>query len=177
MTPLRAINWALLLGIVAFALATYAGLPAEIPTGIDAGGSARGWREKSLPLWLLVPGLALVLHLSFELLRYHLPRKPEMFNFSEKERLLKLPREYQAPVIVVMQQTMDVIALTVLVTVGYIQFLLWQTAHGRTVGVSTMILLVGGVMMTPLILIVASRVTTATEEAEKRWKAADRSAA
>lgn len=177
MSQIRIIAWALIVGVFAFTLGTYGGLPESLPTGIDANGTARGWQKKSLLSWLTPPLLMLLLHAGVETLRYYLPKKPQMFNFPEKDRFLKLPPEYQAPVLTVMQQTMDIVGLSMILTFGFLQYLMWQTARGEPTGSSVMFLLVGGIMMTPLILIFASRVTTAAEEAEKRWKADSRTEA
>lgn len=176
MAQIRFILWALIIGIFAFALGTYGSLPELIPSGIDANGAARGWQKKSLLSWLGPAFLMLLLQLGLEVLRHFIPTKPQLFNFPDKERFLKLPREYQAPVITVMQQTMDIVGLSVVLTFGYVQYLMWLTARGESTGSSVMFLLVGGIMMTPLILIFASRITTAAEEAEKRWKADTRTA-
>lgn len=177
MTPLRALNWALLVGIVVFALATYAGLPAEIPTGIGPNGEPRGVRQKSLLIWLALPGLTLVAHGLIEVLRTGLPRNPHWFNFPDKERFLRLPDEYKPPVIAKMQDTIDAVALSMLIILGLVQGMIWQTARGAPNETGMLVLMVGSIAFTPIILIVASRVTTATDEAEKRWKATDRSAA
>jgi uncharacterized membrane protein len=167
----RMLPWVVLVGMFAFAFATYGGLPDSIPTGLDANGQPRGMREKSLLFWLMLPLISLAVTGLLVGSREMVRRRPQWFNFPDKDRFLKLPTRYRAPVIVEMQFTLDVAAAASLLPIVFVQYLMWETARGNAVQYGVVGVIVGCIFVTPLILIVASRVTTATEEAVKRWKA------
>jgi len=170
-SALRMLAWIILVGMFAFALGTYGALPESIPSGLDPNGRPRGMREKSLLLWLMLPLVALAVTGLIATIRQALPHRPEWFNFAEKDRFLKLPARYRAPVIVQMQRTLDVAAAASLLPIAYVQYLMWQTALGNQSPLGIVGVIVGSILVTPVILIVAGRVTATTEEAEKRWKA------
>jgi uncharacterized membrane protein len=155
----------------AFALSTYGALPESIPTGLDASGRARGLKEKSLLLWLLLPLMALAVTGLLFAIRQSLPRRPQWFNFPDKDRFLRLPARYRPPVIEEMQLTLDITAAITLLPLAYIQYLMWQTALGNESELGVLGVALSGIFIAPAILIVMGRVTSATEEAEKRWKA------
>jgi uncharacterized membrane protein len=167
----RILAWVILVGMFAFALATYPALPDSIPSGLDPNGRPRGMREKSLLVWLLLPLLSLAITGLMTAIRQALPRRPEWFNFPDKDRFLKLPTRYRAPVITEMQRTLDIAAAASLLPLAFVQYLMWQTALGHTMPLGIVGVIVGSIFVTPVILIVAGRVTSATEAAEKRWKA------
>lgn len=168
---LRMLAWVILVGMFAFALATYPALPDSIPTGLDPNGRPRGLREKSLLIWLLLPLLSLAVTGLMVGIRQALPRRPEWFNFADKDRFLKLPARYRGPVITEMQLTLDIAAAASLLPMAYVQYLMWQTARGNSMPLGVVGVIVGSIFVTPVILIAAGRVTNATEAAEKRWKA------
>lgn len=167
----RMLAWVMLVGMFAFALATYGSLPESIPSGLDANGQPRGLREKSLMLWLLLPLLGLATTGLMLAIRQALPRKPHLFNFPDKDRFLKLPERYRPPVIVEMQRTLDITAAITLLPLTYVQYLMWQTAMGQPSELGVLGIAIGGIFIAPAILLVMGRVTSASDEAEKRWKA------
>lgn len=167
----RTVSWTLVLLLFAFALGTFGGLPEQIPTGIDASGNARGLREKSLLVWLLVPLMALLIQGMLEWIRASLPRRPHWFNFPDKDRFLRLPERFRPPVLDAMRATLDITAGVGHLPLLLVQYLLWQTAIGHPSGSGVVFVLVAGVFIGPVILITVGRVTAATDEAERRWKA------
>ena len=50
--------------------------------------------------------------------------------------------------------------------------MLWHKARSGTEGAFSIALIVTGIFIGPAILLLATRVTTATEEAMRKWKAA-----
>ncbi|MBX3173696.1 MAG: hypothetical protein KF709_04755 [Gemmatimonadaceae bacterium] len=167
----RIVSWTLVLVLFAFALGTYGGLPEQIPTGIDASGNARGLRERSLLIWLLVPLMALLIQGMLEFIRASLPRRPHWFNFPDKDRFLRLPARFRPPVIEAMRATLDITAAVGHLPLFLVQYLIWQTAIGNPSSSGVVFILVGSAFIGPVILITVGRVGTATEEAERRWKA------
>lgn len=171
MPALRMLAWAIVVGLLAFSLGTFESLPDRIPTGIDASGNPRGYREKVLWYWLLVPLLALLIQGLLEWIRASLPTRPQLFNFPDKERFLALPASYRGPVIEAMRATLDVVTAVGHLPLVFVQFLLWQSARGVTTGSGVVLLLVGGVLIGPVILLAVGRVSSATDAAHKRWTA------
>lgn len=171
MTPLRILPWALWVALLLFTAATYSALPAEIPQQLDFAGrvtrsTPRGWLS-----WMMLPLISGLILGVLTVLRASLPKRPQHFNFPEKERFLRLPPRYRALVIPHMQATLDFTSVFLVLTMGGVQYTLWRTALGeRTDGLELMIPL-GSVIVLPLLLILTSRVNTATEDAERKWKA------
>jgi uncharacterized membrane protein len=171
-TALRILPWALLVALFAFALGTFSGLPAEIPTHINAAGEPTNLVPKSLGNWMLLPLVALAVQGLMAGLSAYLPKRPDLFNFPEKARLLALPPSYQAPAVAWMRVVLDVSALITLLIMAYVQWMLWRTALGHRESAGLAIILVGTALMLPAILILVSKVNEATIEAERKWKEA-----
>jgi uncharacterized membrane protein len=171
---LRALPWVLWVTLVLFSLATYATLPEQIPQHLNAAGEVTRTMQRSIWSWLLLPGIA---GLTLGLVSWagaFVARRPEYFNFPEKERFLKIPHEYRGPVLVRMRETLDVTGVFLIVVMGYVQLMMWRSAQGTNVQGMSLGLLVGTILFTPGILILTSRVNTAVDEAERRWKGAER---
>lgn len=172
MISLRILPWALLVGLFAFAFGTYDTLPAEIPTHVNSAGEPTRVVAKSLGKWLLLPLVALGVQALMAGISALLPKRPDLFNFPEKARLLTLPPAYQAPAVAWMRVTLDISALMTLLIMGYVQWMLWRTALGHREGAGMAVIMVGTILMLPAILIVVSKVNDATIEGERRWKEA-----
>lgn len=171
MSALRMAGWAIVLGLLAFSLGTFDGLPDRIPTGIDANGDPRGYRDRALWFWMLVPLIALLIQGMLEWIRRSLPAKPHLFNFPDKERFLKLPPPYRGPVIAAMRSTLDVVTAVGHLPLVFVQYMLWQSARGVNTGSGVVVLLLSGVFIGPAILLAVGRVSSAADAAHKRWQA------
>jgi hypothetical protein len=100
-----------------------------------------------------------------------LPRHPQLFNFAEKERFLKIPRAYHGPVIALMRATLDLTGAIVALTFLFVQVMLWRAGGGKAPAEMHIAVLVLSIGTLPLVLLMTSKINTAVEEAERRWKA------
>ncbi len=172
MMVLRLLPWALCLALVFFSVATYSSLPAAIPQHLNTAGEVTRTAATTWVSWMLLPLVAVAIQGLMTGLTLLLPKRPDLFNFPEKERFLKLPLEYRGDVIPRMQQTMDALgALTVLVLFG-VQVMLWRVALGHSPSNVFPILILCTVVFLPAALVLTARVSSATEEAHKKWSAA-----
>lgn len=169
---LRILPWAIWAGMLVFSVATYAGLPAEIPRHLNSAGEATRSVTRSWMSWMLLPLIAAATQAFLTWLTLLLPSKPDLFSFPEKERFLKLPREYQGDAIVRMQTTMDIIASFTMLLLFAVQVILWRTALGHPSKNTLPFLMVGTIAFIPLALVLTSRVNEAVDAADKRWRAA-----
>ena len=174
MNATRSLPWVLCLGLVTFSVAVFGGLPAELPTKISAAGVIVRTVPKSLFHWFLLPGVAVLTQALLTGIALALPRNPALFNFAEKEEFLKLPREYQVPVVEQMQIALDLISVLVMLAMCFVQWMLWRTALGHPQPMASVILIVGAVLTAPVALLMLTRVSRAFEEQQKRWRAARR---
>ncbi len=148
MTPLRILPWVLLACLWVFSVAT----------------------SSSLERWLFIP-LVATGSLGFILgLTLALPKYPQLFNFPEKERFLRLPARYRGPVLRAMQTTLDATATAMMLMLGTTSYALWRAARGDDSASSHVAIVLGAVAFSPVVLILVARVNAATEEAERRWK-------
>ncbi len=171
MSITRTLPWCLLVGMIVFAAATYAGLPAEIPTHIDANGIVKNAVPTTAVNWFLLPGIAVLTQALLTWITLLLPSKPQLFNFPDKDRFLALPAKYQRPIIEMMQTTMDIIGALVVLTMAYVQWLLWRTAMGTPQTLGVLGVVVSSVVIAPVALVMTSRISTRVDEQEKRWRA------
>lgn len=174
MSNTRMLPWAVLIGIVAFAAATYAGLPEEIPTKVSSRGVITHAEPKTVLNWFMLAGIATLTQAFLTALTLRLPARPDLFNFPEKERLLALPREYQAPVIARMQVAMDVIATGTMLIIGAAQWLLWRTAMGHPESSGFLAIVVLTVFVGPMAFLLVGRVSSEVEVQERRAREAGR---
>lgn len=172
MSNTRMLPWVVLIGIIAFSAATYAGLPPEIPTKISARGVVTHTEPKTLFNWFLLVGIAGFTQALLTGLTLMLPRNPELFNFSEKEKFLKLPKEFQRPVIVRMQFAMDIIGAMTMLTLGFVQWMLWRTAAGHTMGLALAWLMGVTVLIAPVAFLLVGRVSAEVDIQERRAREA-----
>jgi len=101
--------------------------------------------------------------------------RPHLFNFPEKDRFLRLPSEYQQPVIAEMRVMLEAASLSTVLTTFVIQLGIWRRSTGESQGLIAA-LPHFAFLLGPAILVLLLRVTSALEREEKRWKAARTSA-
>lgn len=170
MSSTRILPWVVVIGMVAFTAATYAGLPADIPTKISSRGVVTHTTAKTIVNWFLLVGIAGLTQALLTWITVLLPSKPELFNFPEKDRFLALPAEYQPPVIERMQLALDIIGVLTMLILAYVQFMLWRTALGNPhhLGFAAMIVLT--IIFIPVTFLLVGRVSAELEVQEKRWR-------
>jgi uncharacterized membrane protein len=173
----RILPWAVLIGIIAFSAATYADLPPEIPTKVSTRGVVTHTEPKTLFNWFLLVGIAGLTQALLTGLTLKLPRSPELFNFSEKEKFLKLPKEFQRPVIVRMQFAMDIIGAMTMLTLGFVQWMLWRTAMGHPQALGIAGLIGVTILIAPVAFLLVGRVSAEVDIQERRAREAGQSSA
>jgi uncharacterized membrane protein len=177
MRTLRVLPWSLLVTLFVFAAATWGSLPDEVPMRLNAAGEAVSTVAKTYLSWFGLPLIALGTHLLLFWIGRLLPAHPHLFNHPEKERFLKLPPSWRAPVIVEMQGLLDLTSVAAMVTMLIVQWSLWQTARGTPSAYAIPLVILSAVSITPMVLIYSSRIGTAIDAANKRWQAAGSPAA
>ncbi len=167
---IRFLAFGLLFAMVVFAAATYGSLPDRIPTKLALDGTPQRMGDRSALGWFGIPALGVAMFALLQGIAVALPRRPHWFNFPDKERFLRLPATYQAPVIAKMRVILDVAALGMLLILFVVQLTTWRVANGHPVGALAFVPLFA-FLLTPVILILVSRVSEAVEREEKRWRA------
>ncbi|MBL0938386.1 MAG: DUF1648 domain-containing protein [Gemmatimonadaceae bacterium] len=154
--------------LIALSAMTFSSLPDRVPQRFGFDGTVTATTSRSLLEWMLLPAIAVLTVLLMEGISRKLPTKPHLFNYPGKEDLLALPAEYQAPVIVAMQWTLDWISFgTVLILLG-VQWLRWHVATGGSGQTGNVVLLLSIVLSMPLIFFLVGRVGRATDDAKER---------
>ena len=176
MPLLRMLPWALWAALALFSAATYANLPDVIPNHFDAAGRVTSTTPRSWLSWSALPLIALATQAGLAWVSASLPRHPHWFNFPEKERFLRIPATYRAPVLDRMRQTLDAAAAFTVFVFTVVQVMVWRAALGHSPGALSLGLIIGTVMFVPGLLILTSRVNRAVDEADKRWTASERQA-
>jgi uncharacterized membrane protein len=176
MPLLRMLPWALWAALLLFSVATYEDLPAAIPRHLNASGAVTATTTKSLLSWLMVPGIGLLMLAFISGLAALLPKKPQLFNFPEKERFLTIPEAYRGPVIARMRETLDVTNVFMVLVFGIVQIMMWRVSRGDSAQGYSLGLIIGTILFTPGIFLLTARVNRAVDEAEQRWKASGRKA-
>jgi uncharacterized membrane protein len=171
MRILRILPWALLAVHLIFAIAIFPSLGPEIPTHLDFAGKVTRTRSTSWPEWFGLPMIGVATLLLLQGVGAILPRRPELFNFAEKERFLKIPRAYHGPVIALMRATLDLTGVIVALTFLFVQVMLWRAGDGKAPEWMNITVLVFPIGTLPMILLLTSKINTAVEDAERRWKA------
>jgi len=172
MSNTRMLPWAVLIGLIAFSAATYTGLPQEIPAKISTRGVVTHTAAKSLFNWFLLVGFAGLTQALLTGITLLLPSKPELFNFSEKEKFLRLPKEFQPPVIARMQFAMDVIGACTMLTLAYVQWMIWRTATGHPIGLGLVGVIVSSVIIAPVAFLLVGRVSAEVDVQVRRAREA-----
>jgi uncharacterized membrane protein len=169
---LRVLPWAIWAGLMVFSVATYGGLPPEIPQRLNDAGEVTRSVGRTWVAWLALPLIAAAVQVLLTSVTLLLPSKPDLFNFPEKERFLQLPHSYRGHVIVRMQETLDAISVLTMLLLCGVQVLLWRVALGHASRNALPVILIGTLVFVPAALLLTSRVNSATEDAERKWKAA-----
>lgn len=172
MPLLRILPWATWFALALFSVATYSTLPELIPKHLDAAGNVTSTLPRAPWSWGLVPLVALVMLIALNWISSQLERRPQYFNFPEKERFLRIPHEYRGPVIERMREMLTITSSVMVLVFAAVQVMMWRTAMGHSAKGLSLALMVGVVMSTPALLVLVSRVNNAVDVAERRWKAA-----
>ena len=172
MSKTRILPWVVLLGLIAFSAATYAGLPPKIPTNIASRGVITHTETKSLFNWFLLVGITALTQALLTWLTFLLPRHPHLFSFSEKEKFLKLPKEHQSPVIVRMQFAMDIIGTLTVLALASVQWMIWRTATGHPMGLGLAGLIGFTVVIGPIAFLLVGRVSAEVDIQQRRAREA-----
>lgn len=173
MPVLRMLPWALWGALALFSVATYANLPEMIPRHFDAAGNPTAMMPRSPWSWAMIPLIALVTQAGIAWTSSVLPKKPHLFNFSDKERFLRIPSAYRGPVIARMREMLDVTGAFTVLVFATVQVMVWRSALGHPPGGISLGLIIGTVLFTPFVFILLSRANAAVDEAERRWKSAE----
>ncbi len=128
-------------------------LPARIPTHFGLSGKADSWAETSLLSWFGLPLLALAIVLLNTVLARQLPTRPSLFNIPDKQRFLALPAEYQAPVILRLQDFLHWINAEIVLLFGLIQWAIYRTAVGADTRTYMLVVLILGVAVLPVLVL------------------------
>ena len=159
-----------MVALLGFAVATYPGLPGEIPVHLDASGDPTRFEVTTPMSWFALSGITLLTFGALQVVSMMLPKRPHLFNFPDKDRFLALPAEYRSPVIVEMQVVLEVCTILTLLTLWMVQLLMWRKAMGADAGLLEVAPFLG-FLVAPVVLALMTRVSSATEREERRWKA------
>ncbi len=168
---LRALPWIVWAAIVLFSIATYGGLPDELPRHLNAAGEVTRSDAKTWLNWMLLPLIAGVTQGILHWLGNLLQTQPELFNFPAKERFLKIPAAYHEPVIARMREVLDVTGAFVMLLMGVVQVALWRAALGHDSGPLLPVLLTATIALVPIVFLLTARVNAAVDDAERLWRA------
>lgn len=166
----KVLNWGVLIAHGLFAVAVYPSLPDSVPTGLNAAGAARGMAPTSIVSWFFLWGIALGVFSMMQFIASRLDEQPELFNFSEKERLLALPVAFREPVIAEMRRFMHAVGAMTGSTMLLVQISMWRSALGERPSGLLAAVLVIAVLITPLLFLLLSRISGAVESAESAFR-------
>lgn len=89
---------------------------------LNAAGEATGFVAKTYWVWFGLPLIALGTHLLLFWLGRLIPSRPHLLSHPEKERLVRLPPAWRAPVMVEVRGLLDLTSAAVLVTMLIVQW-------------------------------------------------------
>lgn len=123
---------------VALAIAAYDRLPETIATHFSGSGSPDGFSQRSIMSWfaLTIIGVfttGMILGIA-QLTHAH----PSMYNVPGKEKLLALPPEAQTPLLEQLATWMALLALSIVMLLGAIQYDMWRVATMDQQGLSAL---------------------------------------
>jgi len=167
---LRILPWAIVAVHLLFAIAIYPSLGPTVPTHLDFAGQVTRTRPTSWVEWFGLPMVGVATLVLLQGIGALLPTRPQLFNFPEKERFLKIPRAYHGPVLALMRATLDLTGVIVTVIFLLVHVMLWLAGDGEAPASMHVAILLLSVGTLPMILVVTSKINTAVEEAERRWK-------
>lgn len=167
---LRILPWAIVAVHLLFAIAIYPSLGPTVPTHLDFAGQVTRTRPTSWVEWFGLPMVSVATLVLLQGIGALLPKHPQLFNFPEKERFLKIPRAYHGPVLALMRATLDLTGVIVAMIFVLVHVMLWLAGDGEAPAAMHVVILLLSVGTLPMILVVMSKIDTAVEEAERRWK-------
>lgn len=167
-TPLRIGGAVALVALFGFSIAVFGELPSRIPQHFDASGTVTREVGTSAVSWFALPTVAALTWALIMWLGSRMPSNPELFNFPQKERFLTLPASYRAPVLREMQWMLDGTGLLVVLIMGAVQLMVWQTAVVGSAGVLAQAPLLGVVAILLLTGVSLVRLGRAVADAERR---------
>jgi uncharacterized membrane protein len=167
---LRILPWAIVAVHLLFAIAIYPSLGPTVPTHLDFAGQVTRTRPTSWVEWFGLPMVGVATLVLLQGIGALLPKHPQLFNFPEKERFLRIPRAYHGPVLALMRATLDLTGVIVTVIFLLVHVMLWLAGDGEAPAAMHVVILLLTVGTLPMILVVTSKINTAVEEAERRWK-------
>lgn len=164
--------WLVLSFHIVCAVLAYGALPPEIPTHIAFDGTPGSFAPRSLGSWFLLPAIAVAMQLLLEAIARALPGRPQLFNFPEKARFLALPPAHRTPVITEMVGVLDLAAFGVQAILLLVLGMLWDAAIGASSTSGSLLLLIGGVALTPALMLRIRRVSLTVAREELRMAGA-----
>jgi uncharacterized membrane protein len=171
MRPLRLVAWGIVVAMFVVAALTFAGAGERVAVHANAAGTVDRWAPKSLVSVFLLPAGAAVVVALLALVGAQSARRPELLNIPDKDKLVRLPARYRAPVLVRVLEMMDAAAVVVALTFGLIQWEFTRVAASDGSRVNVLVL-IAPMFLTVGLLLFVSRITTALEEADRAWRAA-----
>ncbi|MBM3900038.1 MAG: DUF1648 domain-containing protein [Gemmatimonadetes bacterium] len=167
---LRILPWAIVAVHLLFAIAIYPSLGPTVPTHLDFAGQVTRTRPTSWVEWFGLPMVSVATLVLLQGIGALLPKHPQLFNFPEKERFLRIPRAYHGPVLALMRATLDLTGVIVAVIFVLVHVMLWLAGDGEAPAAMHVVILLLSVGTLPMILVVTSKIDAAVVEAERRWK-------
>lgn len=170
MRPTQCLAWLLLAILGLFSVVVYGDLPTAMSHSLSLSGQGRPTRATSAWAWSIVPLTAFLTLALVEWISARLPHKPELFNFSGKDDLLKLPREYHPPIIARMQRFLDIVNITTMLILLGAQIMIWQKALGAKSEAATVALIVGPSLLMPIMFLLLQGVNNEVDAAKRQWE-------
>jgi uncharacterized membrane protein len=167
---LRILPWAIVAVHLLFAIAIYPSLGPTVPTHLDFAGQVTRTRPTSWVEWFGLPMVGVATLVLLQGIGALLPKHPQLFNFPEKERFVRIPRTYHGPVLALMRATLDLTGVIVAVIFVHVHVMLWLAGDGEAPAAMHVVILLLSVGTLPMILVVTSKIDAAVVEAERRWK-------
>lgn len=149
-----ALNWMLVLVMVAFAIWAWPHLPDQIPTHFGIRGAPDAWSDKSVFRWFVIPGVGIGLAGSLWLLRRLLPCRPGWVNLPDRRCLSELPEPCQEHVVRMLSGFLAMVQTELLVIFGLIQWASYRTAMGTDSQAIMILVLFLAVLTSPFLVIV-----------------------
>ncbi|MCU0617340.1 MAG: DUF1648 domain-containing protein [Gemmatimonadaceae bacterium] len=167
-TPLRIAGAVALVALFGFSIAVFGELPARIPQHFDASGTVTRDVGTSAASWFALPAVAAATWALVVWVGTRMPSNPELFNFPQKERFLALPASHRGPVFREMQRMLDATALLVVLIMGAVQLMVWQTAVSGSAGSLAQAPFVGIAAILAVSGVSMVRLARAVADAERR---------
>jgi len=148
------VNGVLAVGLLAFALWAWTGLPDRIPTHFGLDGTADAWSVRTVWSWFGAPFIGLLLTAGLGWVRWILPRKPGWVNLPDRTRLADLPEVARRPVNEALSGFMALLQCQLLIIFSLIQFGTYRTAHGQSSQGVMIVVMILALLSSPFLLVV-----------------------